>query len=560
MADGKRHEGRRYAAIVAALALGAGCSGGGRGGDGAAAADGEFTISVTARTVRAGGEPVVLLARADGAVAWSLSGPGGLSVAEGAETRYVPPAAVAAPTAVEVSAACGGATATAVIQVVPAERITVSGRVLDEDGTPITTEAVLVPGLPPTATASDGTFTIEGVVPPYDLVVVKGDQKIAFVYRGLTRRDPTIFVWRQADDQTRVPDRAAALNGMVSGGGGAGAPAFVNFASPEISQWYDPGANASSSIAAPGPYALELEWAGPITTTGTLLALQYRRDPLSGAPIAYWYAVQPGVTLLAGQPVPLLGPSLALMPAATDTAQGRIVLPARWSLVQKLIGLDFPGGVRFPVFSDTFSLAHLDYLYEVPDIAGAHAQVCACARDDLDPFVPARSITCVARIPAIDPPVRDLRVREAPEPYLPVNGGTGISYATLLSWTAFEGGVHVVQLVPMHRKPATACPGGSCSDDVDIDAAKFVIVTAETSTTIPDLRSIGLGLDPGHDYDWRVRGMGPFESVDDFARYPVAVPPFDLPTAPEPEAFWARSRTYAFETCPLPECFAPVQR
>jgi hypothetical protein len=160
----------------------------------------------------------------------------------------------------------------------------------------------------------------------------------------------------------------------------------------------------------------------------------------------------------------------------------------------------------------------------------------------------------------VNPPVRDIFVREAPEPYLPVNGGTGISYATLFSWTRFARGVHVVQLIPVRRKDAIACPGASCADDVDIDAAKFVIITAETSTTIPDLRSIGLGLDPGHDYDWRVRGMGPFSDVDDFARYPVAVPPFDFPTAPEPEAFWARSRTYAFETCPLSECFTPVPR
>jgi len=544
---------RRAAIALAACAiLLAACSGGG-----SKSSHSKLTISATSRLVKAGQPAITLTAdvgSSTAAVSWRLLGPGALAATAGAATDYVPPAALADSSVATVSATCGDAQGEVQIQVLSTtslDPVTVTGKVLDEDGNPVTAQAVIVAGHPGVGTNDLGEFTVADVAPPYDVAVIIDASQTVYIYRGLTIANPTLFMWNQADNQTRLADRNAKLNGLVSGGDGAGSPARINFASKELNQWYDPDSITASSIAAPGPYSLALEWNGPITTTGTVLGLQYRPDPGSGAPVAYWYAYQPDVTVLAGQPAPLMGPSLYLMPSATDSVQGVISVPPKYALLEKFIGLTFPNGNNFGVFRDTFSIAQLNFLYQVPMITGARPQICARAEDLIPVFAGARSISCISTEPVCCARDKQLEVREAPEPYLPANNGRGVCYSTVFSWTPFKDGIHVVQIIPDRpgcddlTTAMTAPPSCLVKDP----RPKFVINTADSSTRIPDLRSFGLGLVPSTNYHWRVRGMGPFMSVDDFARYPVAVPPFDLPTAPEPAAFWAKSRKYEFTVC-----------
>lgn len=433
------------------------------------------------------------------------------------------------------------------------QTITVSGVVLDEDGNPVTAEAVLVPGLTPTATDDAGKFSIGGVTTPYDLVVIKGNTKTAFIYKGLTRPDPTVFMWTQEDDQTRLADRSAILKGAVDGG--LVGPAFINFASHELNQWYDPDSDTGimdAGIWASGTYEDHLEWNGPITTVGNVLGLQYTPDLLSGLPLLYYYDYQPGVTVLAGQPNAIAGPHLHLRPTATDTVQGTVTTPGQYSVTNKFVGLQFAGGINFFVFDEKHSYnpgaaAERQFNYIVPDLAGATTQVCAKAKDNL--FSGALSVTCntVQNQDGVLPIV----IREAPEPFVPANYGKGCGFKTLFQWTPIDGGIYVVKFAPDVRL-----------DSVGNISPKFVIITADEQVSIPDLRSVGLGLMTGADYSWVVRGMGPFASVDEFSTYPVAVPPFDMCpvgstgnlTAPVPEAFFTKSQKYHFSTC-SDDCF-----
>ncbi len=457
--------------------------------------------------------------------------------------------------------------------------ITVNGLVLDEDGNPVTTEAVLIPGLPPTGTDGNGKFTIPGVTPPYDLVVIKDSKKLAFIYKGLTRADPTAFIWTQDDNQTRLATRAAIVDGFFSYGSIVTDPTFINFASKEINQWYDPdaqvGVTASAGLFSSGTYESSLEWNGPVTTVGQFLGLQYSRDPTSQLPTAYWYDYQPGVTVLSGQctivpatgacdplaPISptnhhLVGPRLFLRPTATDTVQGTITTPGQYTIVDKFVGLQFPGGINFFAFHEgPFGGTNGDsnFNYIVPDIAGATTQVCVNTTDNL--FAGARSITCDAV--TNDDGVLPVVIREAPEPLFPVNHAELVTYDTVFQWKAVGDSkpIHVVKFALEDRT----------RDDI---APTFYIITSGTTVKIPDLTSIGMGLLSDTDYVWSVRGIGPFASIDAFMTYPVPVPPLNMvppleaafpgffpglhtsgnELAPVPDVFWTKSQTYKFGT------------
>lgn len=468
--------------------------------------------------------------------------------------------------------------------------ITVSGSVLDEDGNPVTTEGVLVidanGARTKAITDKDGKFSVSGVKTPYDLVVIKDAKKTVFIYKGLTKTTPTAFIWTQSDNQTRLADRSATVTGTSSGGDSVFDPTFINFASNEVNQWYDPDAQiglfafANANLAHQGAWETVLEWNGPVTTTGRFLELQYRPDPGTttathlGLPTAYWYDYQPGFTVLSGQD--LKGPNLFLRPTATDTVEGTISTPGKYKILDKFVGLQFQGGINFFAFHEPNGDSNFTYM--VPDIAEATTQVCANAADTLFPnncvinkgplgnsFTNcALSVTCDAV--TNQDGVLPIVIREAPEPVFPGNKAEDIRYDTVFQWKAVGDAkpIHVVKFVPECR---TFLSEGeeSCEDDV---ALKFVIITSGNSVTIPNLSDIGYGLLNDTDYLWRVIGIGPFASIDAFATYPVPVPPINMvppleaafpgiligghtfgnELAPVADVFWTKSQVYKFGT------------
>src|SRR2546428_814714 len=83
--------------------------------------------------------------------------------------------------------ACGGNGPTP-----PPQGVTVSGSVRDRVAEPISGATVLV-GKSSATSSSDGTFSIPGVVTPYDITAVLPAQNTALIYKGLTRSDPVLL-------------------------------------------------------------------------------------------------------------------------------------------------------------------------------------------------------------------------------------------------------------------------------------------------------------------------------------------------------------------------------
>lgn len=98
-------------------------------------------------------------------------------------------------------------------------------------------------------------------------------------------------------------------------------------------------------------------------------------------------------------------------------------------------------------------------------------------------------------VTATPPPAAELSV--------PLDGATGVTTATPLSWTAVPCVVHILII-------STGRP----SDQVNSTTASYVFLTSETSVTIPDLTSVGLTFPASTAFNWMVFGVGPFDDVE----------------------------------------------
>jgi len=87
--------------------------------------------------------------------------------------------------------------------------ITVSGLVQDRVAEPISGATVLV-GKSSVTSRSDGTFSIPGVMVPYDITAILPAQNTAVVYKGLTRSDPVLLY-----PDVAAAERTATISGTV---------------------------------------------------------------------------------------------------------------------------------------------------------------------------------------------------------------------------------------------------------------------------------------------------------------------------------------------------------
>ena len=112
---------------------------------------------------------------------------------------------------VSLSLACSGSSNNQTPDSGPA-KVTVKGTVISYLKRPVAGASVLI-GAASTPTGADGSFTLNDVVTPYDVSVVVGSAKLAVVYQGLTRADPTVVL-----PSPDAPNRAATITGTVTTG------------------------------------------------------------------------------------------------------------------------------------------------------------------------------------------------------------------------------------------------------------------------------------------------------------------------------------------------------
>ncbi len=375
----------------------------------------------------------------------------------------------------------------------------VHGVVIDAVGPAL--GAIVVVSGKSVATASDGTFTVSGVTAPYDAWVRASGSSHAFLYLGLHRPDPTLWLNTPAT-------HTATIGGALSGGAGypdpAGYATRVFAAAPEITDQYAPVSSSS--------YQGWLYWAGPSSITVTLGALQWSQGP-SGLPASYRGYATRSVTISDGQAV--LGQDLALAPVGTSTAFGTIAYPASYGIGGRALRLVIAGSE--PLLFEDLTPATADFAYFVPVIPGTGFELASIAWGPAGEFTESFSYGLSAGKTA------SLSVAPAPSLSSPPKASSGVAAGTAFSWTPYVGGLHQLFIYPV----AAAGP-------------ELTVFTQSASLPLPDLAAVGLSWPAGTSFEWWVKGF--YSDIDALAGNPP--PPFD----PGHDAGYAGSATFSFAT------------
>lgn len=498
----------------------------------------ELTASCAPVAVLAGGDPATCsaeLRNASDDVRWTLTGPGALSASTGPSVRYLPPAQLDAVAVVHLIAAAAGVAAAVDLEVAPPlapAGVTVSGRVVDVDGNAVEAVGVAVPGLPETATAADGTFTLSGVEAPYDLILfTEGEERAATVYTGLTRTDPTVALY-QRWASTAAP-RAARVAARVTGGN-PGATARTGdhqglLVAPRRGPAIDPPFAWGGDLRPPpSTWSGPLSWRGAETLDAAALAVQWRVDPGTDAPVAYWLATL-GLTLTDGATVRI--PDLALASVPVVMTQGQVRLPPGQALrrVSTQLAPD-PAGPAFPLFTDDREEGAWGdppgFAYVLPDLATGVVRLCVRTVGTAPGHTDEVAMACVD---ATGQESVELAPHAPPTAVSPPSGANSVGPDTVFVWRPVEGGVYAVEVVPEAE-----------------DAPAFLIFTAERRARLPALGKAELTPPSGAAYAWRVRSFAPIAAVDELAtpgRTPLAL---DYPSPDGVRWTWGRSSTLHF--------------
>jgi Carboxypeptidase regulatory-like domain len=364
--------------------------------------------------------------------------------------------------------------------------VTVSGTVVDEQGILAPNETVIISsGTFSKSVVSDanGAFSVANVMPPYNATVLDSGGKTAIEYQGLTRPDPTlttlIFL---------TTNRSATIAGQFSGGNypeTAGYSTEFIFSSPQVPNSVEEVDYLAAGTYSPNP----ISWVGPTTTTGTLYALQIHSA--SGLPIDYpGYGTLSGVLLqdtgsVASQNVALAG-------VATGTLSGSVTLPAGYTVQSKSVALQVAPGVLLSVIGSDNSTS-TSFTYTMPSIANTSLTILISSESALSEVSVVKKTSLAASTSGVA-----LTSPAAPSLSLPVDTATGVTVTTPFTWTQSAGVTVFVS--------STSGSGPS-----------FAVITAATTTTLPDLSTAGLPLPASTAYSWQLITAGPATSIDGLA-------------------------------------------
>lgn len=462
-------------------------------------------------------------------LAWNVTGATSLSIDQGVGsvtplTTGSTTKAITATTTFTLTAtnAAGNVTATATTTVATVTTITVSGKVIDFFGQGAAGLAVKI-GSTTVTTAGDGTFSIPNVTTPYDAAVINSASKIVNVYKGLTRPDPTLTAINVIGV---TPPKSATFSGNLSGGAGFPNPANhttrVFFGSPETLQ-------SVSSPAGPAYGLMSAAWFGPDSTTGNVYALQWQFDPGTGLPVDYKGYGSTALSLSNGGS--FAGVNVSLGSIAEDTISGSVTVPTGYTLNARRVNLKVAAGSGALLLSDSSAVSN--YSYTTPRITGATVSLLAVATSGTK-----QSFGWKAGAATNSSGV-NIALSPAPSLTVPVNNATGVTINTDFQTTGFSGGVNLF----FFRHLAGSNPD-------------IYVITTGTTTKIPDLSSVGLGLPTtgAVPYQWQIFGIAPFASADaaagagGFLKDYVKIALLGSGSGPDADGGFGQSETFNFTT------------
>ncbi len=398
----------------------------------------------------------------------------------------------------------------------PTTSITVNGFVKDFDGEPVSGVSVIVKGKTASVTNANGAFSISDVTTPYEIRVILSTQQTGVIYQGLTRPDPTLLYFTSL-----TTSKSATISGTVP-------PALG-----KITQvFFISGTKAWATTAnqTTGAYSIFTNWKGSASTfDGKIHVLRWIPNP-SNLPVQYDAYSSKDLTISSGGS--FSGNNFAavdLTDPADQSISGSITRPTTsYSITQKYLYLNF--GNAFVFLAGEWGMGQSDnFSYTVPAITGATFEVNVGAEVSAIPN-PRTSFYRKKGIAGGTSGIA-ITLENAPQLTLPANNGTGIDTMTQFLWAQGSGtGVNMGLIAP----------------NIAGSGPIFYIVTANNSTSIPNLGPQGLGLPSNVLYNWQILRFFPLSSVDAAASDSF----MPLVNGNGGETGSGRSETFQFTTSP----------
>jgi hypothetical protein len=387
----------------------------------------------------------------------------------------------------------------------------VHGRVINTFGQGIANFRLVIDGKGVT-TATDGTFRVPGVAPVYDLIAVDPVNNVGFLVQGLSRRDLRLPLSRPS-----VSVRMAPVSGTLVGGGnyplamGEGMSLFF-LGARRLAQ-----GQLGAGQAAGGAYMLTARWSDDPSVSGTLRVLRWMS--IGGLPAMYTGYAERELTVTDGVSAGMV--NLTLAPVGTATLAGTVTVPAGFVLRTRLAAIKFGTGLDTSFLSEDMP-ASPSFSYRVPSgLPNTSFTVVAEAIN-----ATLQDALTSASVGALQPGANfAVELRASPGLVTPAADATGVDTSTTFEWAPVAGTLQ--QLIVFAPAPAPT----------------FVVWTTASRARLPDLAAFGVPMPRNAAYQWAVRVMGPYASVDD--GYAL-----DVPVAPSPSTFTVETATRKLTTAP----------
>jgi hypothetical protein len=340
-------------------------------------------------------------------------------------------------------------------------------------------------------TDTQGVFEVHDVPPTYDVsFVVEWSslraERYGWVFQGLTRRDPTLQVYRALNEYGMNTDL------RVDGGAPTDTQNLTLAVGSQHGTW------EASEIPATGRDDARFYWTGPTATAATAHSLMWTYDSDTDLPTDYVsydtfpIALDEGATTTQ---------TININVEATDITKGNIsgtitdasaVAPINYGFLR------FTSGATLELFEDSPGPATFSYL--VPSIPNASVSFAALDEDWV-----IEELALVHQ-EGVAPGTTNiaLEIPKTPSLTAPADGdGTLVDDTTAFRFQNRQPGVGGVVVM---------------FEDRGNDPYQGIfVVTSSTNFTIPKVLQGGFGLRPGILHAWQVHAHGTFESVDAMA-------------------------------------------
>jgi hypothetical protein len=356
---------------------------------------------------------------------------------------------------------------------------TVIGRVVDYYRRALPNVPVQI-GATQAITDDEGQFTIPEVSPEYDVSLVAsiGGETYAWVYQGLTRRDPTLQIYsgltsRNGNISIQPQNVTVGNNQTITVGiGGPDGDA-------EITSIEENGVNTSAS------------WRGGSTTQATAHGLYWQYNATTELPTSYLAYDSKPVTLSSSTTADIVL-DFTTSTLTAGTVQGTVT-PGSSDNRENNAFVRFPTGATIQLFNDFRD--NIDtFGYLVPSIDTGSITVSASEGHPFfgeyavvhqDGLAPGASNVMLA-IPA--PPIQ----------VSPAHNATGVDSTTTFSFqgSGDSSGAYVVAI------------------ESDTFYEVLYVVTERKQLKLPDVLDGGFTLRADHVYFWRVETHGDYATVD----------------------------------------------